>query len=75
MFRPLSWLPFLCLIALSISCYIYLDARWGMFLIGMMMGAILRIISSARLAIRAWPLTTEITDWSKVDAICHKEKA
>src|SRR3954462_1569873 len=73
MVRPRSWLPFLLIAGLSFGVYL-LDARWGMFMIGMTTGAVLRIISHARLAIKAWPITEEITDWAKVEALRHEEK-
>lgn len=69
MFRPLSWLPFLALAGVSsLSCY-YLDARWGMFMLGLTIGAVLRIISYARFTLMAWPITDEVTDWAKVEAL------
>jgi hypothetical protein len=74
MFRPRSWLPILFIIGLSFALYL-LDPRWGMFMIGMSTGAILRIISHARFAMMAWPVTEEITDWTKVEALRREEKA
>jgi len=46
-----------------------------MFLIGMSTGAILRVVSHARFAVIAWPITEQVTDWAKVDALRNKEIA
>ena len=73
-FRPLSWLPFLLIAAVSFALYFLVDARWGMFMIGMSTGAILRIIAHARFAVMAWPVTEEVTDWSKVETLLHEKK-
>ena len=73
MFRPLAWFPFCFIVALSFGLYL-LDAQWGMLTIGMVLGAILRIISHARFASMAWPLTEEITDWAKVEALRRGEE-
>ena len=75
MFRPLSWLPVLFIVGFSFAFYFLLDARWGMFLIGMSTGAILRVVSHARFAVIAWPITEQVTDWAKVDALRNKEIA
>jgi len=45
-----------------------------MFMIGMSTGAILRIIAHARFAVMAWPVTEEVTDWSKVETLLHEKK-
>jgi len=73
MFRPLAWFPFCFIVALSFGLYL-LDAQWGMLTIGMVIGAILRIVSHARFASMAWPLTEEITDWAKVEALRRGEE-
>jgi len=75
MFRPLSWLPFAFIAGVSFAFYFLLDERWGMFMIGMTTGAVLRIISYARFAVMGWPITEEVTDWTKVDAIRRENGA
>ncbi|MCX6956191.1 MAG: hypothetical protein NTV51_29000 [Verrucomicrobia bacterium] len=74
-FRPLSWLPFLLIVVVSFGIYFLVDERWGLFLIGLTLGALLRIGSHARLAIMAWPVTAAVTDWPKVEALLQNEKS
>jgi len=68
-FRPLGWLSFVAIAGVSFFFYRFLDARWGLFMMGMTVGAVLRIISHARFAIMAWPVTEEVTDWARVEAL------
>lgn len=72
MFRPLSWLPFLFIAVVSFAFYFLLDDRWGMFMIGLTVGAVLRIIAYARFSVMAWPVVEEVTDWNKVEALRHE---
>jgi len=74
MFRPLAWIPFLVIAGVSFALYL-LDVRWGMFMIGMTAGAILRIIAYARFTLMAWPVTEEVTDWNRVEALRHENGA
>ena len=69
MFRPLSWIPVLFIFAVSFAFYLLLDEHWGLFMIGMSVGALVRIFAHARFALMAWPVTEEVTDWSKVQAL------
>ena len=73
--RPRSWLPLLFIAGFSVVFCVLVDARWGMFMIGMITGAVLNVISQVRVAIRAWPLTEQITDWTKVEALRGEENA
>jgi len=73
MFRPQAWLPFAAIAGASFAFYHFLDPRWGLFMMGMTAGAILRVVAYARFAIKAWPITEEITDWTKVEALRRAE--
>lgn len=68
-FRPLSLIPIVFIIGLSFAFYFFVDPLWGMFIIGISTGAILRIFSHARFSVMAWPVTKEVTDWAKVEAL------
>ena len=73
-FRPLSLIPIVFIIGLSFAFYYFVDPLWGMFIIGMSAGAILRIFSHARFSVMAWPVTKEVTDWAKVEALREEGK-
>lgn len=73
-FRPRSLAPIVFIVGLSFALYFLVDPLWGMFAIGMSTGAILRIVAHARFAVMAWPVTEEVTDWDRVEALREKGK-
>ncbi|HWA28205.1 MAG TPA: hypothetical protein VG734_21315 [Lacunisphaera sp.] len=73
-YRPLSWLPILAICGVSVCFCLFVDPYWGMFLVGMTVGAALRIFANARFSAMAWPVTEAVTDWDKVDALRRSDE-
>lgn len=73
-FRPLSWIPFFVVAILSFVYYHFFDKQWGMFVLGVIAGAVLRIIAYARFTVLAWPVTKEVIDWAKVESLRNNKK-
>lgn len=74
-FRPLSWIPFVLIGTLSVLVFVFVEPRWGLVMIGLTAGAVLRILAQARFTVMAWPVTETVTDWAKVEALRKGEGA
>ena len=70
--RPKLLLPWAFIIAASVASYFLVDQRFGLFLLGMSFGSVLRVIAHCRFAVLAWPVTEQIIDWEKVEAL-HRQ--
>ena len=71
-FRSRGWLPFLMMAVLS-SLMFYISSLWGMFMIGMTMGAVLRIIGYARFTVLGWPVIERVLDWDRVASVLRAD--
>jgi hypothetical protein len=74
MIGPRIWVFFLFFAVASIALY-FLDSGWGLFVMGMLFGAVLRMVSAARFTVLAWPLTEQIIDWKKVEELTTTKNA
>jgi hypothetical protein len=71
-FRPLDWIPFVAIAIVAGLYYAYFDRAWGLFMVGLVIGAIARIVGQARFTLLAWPVTAQIIDWQKVEELQKK---
>lgn len=71
-FRPRGWLPFFGIAVISILIFC-VDPFWGMFMIGMTVGAVLRIISQARFTVMGWPAIERVLDWNRVEEVLRED--
>jgi hypothetical protein len=45
----------------------------GMFLIGLTLGAVLRIVAYARFTVMGWPVIERVLDWGRVESLLREE--
>lgn len=71
-FRPIGWLPFLGIGVASILIF-FVDPYFGMFMIGLTLGAVLRIIAHARMSVMGWPVNEQVLDWGRVESLLRED--
>ena len=71
-FRPRGWLPFLGVGAASLLCF-FVNPYAGMFMMGLILGAVLRIIAYARFTVMGWPVIERVLDWGRVESFLREE--
>jgi len=71
-FRPRGWLPFLGIGVVSALSF-FVNPYVGIFMIGLTLGAVLRIIGYARFTVMGWPVIERVLDWDRVESLLREE--
>lgn len=71
-FRPRGWLPFLGVAVMSVLL-LCISRFWGVFMIGMTVGSILRIIGHARFTVMGWPVLERVLDRERVESVLRED--
>jgi hypothetical protein len=71
-FRAQGWLPVLGIVVISTLVFC-VNPLWGMFMIGLVLGAVFRIIGTGRFTVMAWPLIEQVLDWDRVESLLRED--
>ena len=70
-FRPRGWLPFVGIAVVSVLSY-FASPPVGLFMIGLTVGAVLRIVANARFVAMGWPAIERVVDWDRLDGLLQE---
>ena len=73
--RPRELLPVLVIWLFGFAVLFYVNVYAGILLVGINFGATIRIAAQMRFQLLAWPVTEQIIDWAKVEALSAENGA